>query len=293
VALNPDYVAADFVASYDCAEEWELVDEDKDCSLGKLFADSGARLLIKAFGKAFDVTNRDSSCGFESMTALIPADLDGSIFDDTMEARWDVEGCTIAHTQKTLVDTDCVGTDTYMEGSSTISASRYVAGAPALGMPPVEPQDRESVNMVIHSMQLENYSIYEVTEGADEPEAYLEIHQATLSGRLNPITGEAADNSGVYYIKSDVIGFESITFESVDATLHAGDKSFNFELSDGVLNAFNGHYNNQQNFLHGQIKVDGELYSMNMLLNPEYDQEAFDVAYVCRENLKETVPVSE
>ncbi|MDP7038111.1 MAG: hypothetical protein QGI45_03060 [Myxococcota bacterium] len=291
--LNPDYVAADFVSSYDCSEEWELVGGDEDCSLGKLFADSGARLLVKAFGKAFDVTNRDSECGFESVTGLIPADLDGSIFDDAMEARWDIDGCTISHGAKTLVDTDCLGTDTYMEGSSSISASRYVAGAPALGMPPVEPQDRESVNMVIHSMHLQNYSIYEVLEGADEPEAYLQIHEATLSGRLNPITGEAADKPGVYYIKSDAIGFEDIGFDYVDATLVAAGKRFNFELRDGQLNAFNGHYNENYNSLHGQLKVDGKLYSLSMELNPEYDQEKFDAAYVCRENLKETVPTSE
>ena len=54
-----------------------------------------------------------------------------------------------------------------------------------------------------------------------------------------------------------------------------------FTLKNGLLNAFNGSYLNAQNSLQGQVEVDGQVYTFDMDLNPDFDQVAFDAAYVC------------
>ena len=289
VELQPDYNATEFEAGFDCADEWEVVVNEADCSLGKLFAENGARLMIKAFGKGFDAVNRNDDCGFESFGSLLPSDISGNYFD-IVQARWNVEQCEVSHAQSSLISEDCLGAQTLMSGSVSVTATRQVEGKIAFGMPPIEPQDRQSVDITVHEMILDNFISTEIAAGSSEPGPYLQVHDAVLSGEIHPVTGEAADNPGVYHIKTDVVGMENVRFAKADVSMFAEGKHFNFTLKNGVLNAFNGSYLNAENSLQGQVEVDGQVYSFNMELNPDYDQVSFDAAYVCEENLKEVVP---
>jgi hypothetical protein len=63
------------------------------------------------------------------------------------------------------------------------------------------------------------------------------------------------------------------------------------------ITAFNGSYNGDRNWIAGQIWVNGNRYvlgadegEVSLPLDPDFNQEAFDSRYECRQNLLEPVP---
>ena len=117
-----------------------------------------------------------------------------------------------------------------------------------------------------------------------------------MSGRYLPVTGEADDTHGAYFIKLPIGEFQDIRLRQSPVTLYSGDMMFHLMVNDSSLQAFNGAYRDQANSLHGQITVNGRTWMLGssdvpLSLDPDYDQSVFDAAYVCLDNLRDLVEV--
>ena len=139
--------------------------------------------------------------------------------------------------------------------------------------------------------------IYDIEPGATDPVASITL-TGNLIGTAHPIAGELAGtltpgNDPVYAISTPVGGLENFTMASGTATLFSEGKTFNFALTQLVLDAFNGTYLTDSNSIAGSVRVDNEAITLpDPRLDPDFDQASFDASYVCEPGLVEPVPSS-
>jgi hypothetical protein len=207
---------------------------------------------------------------------------------------WAVDQCIIGGNQREVVAEDCAGNVISVDGTASITGTKSVTGQLNLSGTPLHPLNRQSAEFEFTRIDLHNFAAVEKKSGAAEVGPHLVFHSGTLTGLSHPVTGEAADSPGAYFIKTPVAGFESV---SVDAhvTLHNDGKIFHLILDGSDLDAFNGSYGFQTNSLKGDLWVNGTRYRMDedgelLELNPDYNQDEFNATYVCKENLLEVVP---
>ena len=148
-------------------------------------------------------------------------------------------------------------------------------------------------------IDVEDFAAMEYNEGTTEANPHLILHEGTFTGYSHPVTGEAADNEGRFYIKTPVSQFRDVAIGNTEATLVVGKKQFKVTIDRAKLTAFNGTYHDgttlHHNSIDGEISIDGRVFSVPVnlddpTLNPNFDQETFDASYVCKENLLEPVP---
>jgi hypothetical protein len=290
-ALDPDYDAETYRDSYTCMESYVLP-ISRDCALDAKLANGTARLILRHFGVLGTLLDEDDDCGFGSLSGLMPDDIDGiPVLDDKVTATWRVSDCTLGGVESAIVETDCNGKETVMSGAATATAKKIVVGELAAGNPPIVPKGRREATVEVQSLILANLEIRE--QGAGASDAYLVVEQGTLRGVALPVTGEAANDHGSYYIKTPVAEFSEIALDDATVVLHSGAKSFRLHIEDAVLNGFNGSYLSDTNWIEGSLKVDGLEVTVAGELDEEYEQERFDASYVCIDNLREVVPAGD
>jgi hypothetical protein len=148
----------------------------------------------------------------------------------------------------------------------------------------------------MHEIVLDEFVTVDYPLGSTDPKPHLVVHSARATGISRPITGEAADTPGAYFIAIPVTRFDNIRYSDADVTLRVGGKSFRLHIAGTDLDAFNGAFDGRVNELVGQMSVNGTPYSLPVSpddteLDPEYEQAHFDSMYVCYDNLAEPVPV--
>lgn len=292
--LDPAYSLATFDAAFLCEENMQWPVLPTECSFRSVLAQGAARLLVKSFGTVSKVGDSDTSCGFKSATGLLPQEVTGEPYT-VGSMRWGVDDCVLGGTSPKKVDTDCVGKDLYINGYATYSATKTVDGELVLASPPIHPMDRQSVSVQLHTVNFNNFEVFELTPPENNPDKYMTIHAGSMFGTMYPVTGESLASPGAYFIATPVARFDGLVATNVTATLHSGAKRFNFVIKKATLFAFNGSYGNSANTLVGSITIDGETFSLPVeadetALNPDFEQASFDAAYACTEDLKETVP---
>ena len=295
-ALDPDYDPVDFMnAIFSCEPDIIRPRTEADCNFDDTLAQGGARLLIRAIAFAVAAVESDESCGFSDPEALLPDNLTGEP-GGLLTWSWDVDGCTIDASRAPLLALHtCDDDDVYVNGLATITATKSATGLLAASNPPVHPIDRNSVNIVVDQLHMRDYAVQEYLAGDNEPQSYMTVHSGFMSGISEPVTGEAADTPGAFFIKSRVVGFRNVRAFDAKVTLFSEAKRFNFTIDEAYLDAFAGAYDGQRNELTGSIMVNGRRYNIpidedEVGLDPDYDQAEFDENYACEENLLELVP---
>lgn len=299
--LDPDYDAADFVDSYACTDNAVVPTFEGDCDLTPSLAEGAARLIIKNYGLIAKTIDLDDDCGFENLMGqigeLVSFDVLGGLFTgDLQTLSFDAEGCTVGGTPHFVVE-DCVGADYYLDGYATGTGTKTVTGRVVLDDDPLQPRDRRSAEVNFSHIALEDVTALELAPFAGEWEPFLTLHNGTLSGTSLPVTGEAEDDHGAFFIKIPVSEFRDIRLRGSDVTLQNGDMTFKLSVDNSSLYAFNGSYLHDSNWLHGQITVNGTSYDIGsaalpIALDPDFAQSAFDASYECIDNLRGLVPVS-
>lgn len=298
--LDPDYDRQAMEDSFACREELALP-VSYECPLEPSLAEGAARLIVKNFALITKTTDLDTRCGFgnfgEQASELIDwGALGGLLFGTPQTIELNADQCTMGGDPH-LIFEDCVGTGYFLDGQVTVTGSKTVTGKIVLDDDPVQPQDRHSAVVVIDEAIVDVPTTpLQIDLQTNEVEPHLTLHTGTLHGTYLPVTGEAADDPGAYFIVIPVGEFEGIRLVDADVTLHKGAMQFPMHVDDSELYAFTGGYLADQNWLYGTVTLDGTTWEIGgaaepIALDPEYDQAAFDLAYECIENLLEVVPV--
>jgi hypothetical protein len=298
-ALDPEYDPWRFDQGYACIENMRVPASESECTFTAALAQNMARLVIKNFGMVVKGVDLDTQCGFASLTGLIPSSIGPAERDsDLVTATWDLAKCGMGSLDAAgaFLAKDCLGDTVTLLGKSEVTATKTATGALALGNPPIQPQDRRSARFDMENIRLTEFAAVQTTAAAPATRApYLLIHSGTLSGVGLPVTGEAADTPGAFFIKTPVMGMEAVRLRDAQVTLVAGAKRFHGVINDSLLNAFSGSFGVQENSLEGTLTLNGTRVTLPLsdaqrALDPAYDQDDFDSRYVCKENLLETVP---
>lgn len=297
--LDPDYDPAVFESSYTCDEA--LAQPVRfTCPLDPILAEGAARLIAKNFALVTMKTDADTRCGFgnmmEQITALIDLGAISSLFtgsETTLD--FNADHCDLGGDLDPII-TDCLGTQYFLDGTATVTGTKSVTGKVVLSVNPLQPQDPTSAVLDLPEMTLDEARTLELRPDATDYQPYLTMHDGALSGTFHPITGEAADTPGAYFIVVPVGGLADVSLHNSDVTLHEGAMQFPMHVDDSSLYAFTGGYLDDQNWLYGTVTIDGTTWPIGSAdapipLDPEYDQATFDATYECTDNLKEVVPV--
>ncbi|MEW5854775.1 MAG: hypothetical protein AB2A00_38720 [Myxococcota bacterium] len=298
--LNPDYHAETFDASYACTPNLLIPADDVACSFNRVLAENSARLTIRSIGAITTLINTDSDCGFENTwTKLNPDDVQGEDGEQG-SMSWSVEGCEFAFSPAELFQTDCSGGELWTDGYVNVDAERTVQGLREkllLVVNSIKPNRRDSVQVRLTNVELDNFSTFYKEPGTGEVKGQLIFHSGTLSAVVQPYLGERADEPGVYDISLPVSASTShvqATLTNVDATLLTQGKTFHLQIAEAQLDSHSGNYNGYRNVISGTVRVNGELVTFEQIpLDPTFDEAAFIARYACVENLKEPIPPQE
>jgi hypothetical protein len=295
--LDPDYDPAVLTESFTCKEELVLP-VTQACPIEPILAENAARLVIKNFGLISKTIDLDTDCGFGSLTEqvleLITSGALAGLFTGELETlQFEADQCRVGGDPH-LIYTDCVGSEYFLDGYATVTGTKTVTGKVVLSADPLQPVDRDSALVELTEVLIEELTPLE-RPAASDYEPHLTLHTGTYSGTYHPVTGEAADTPGAFFIVIPVGEFERIRLRDSDVTLRSGAKTFPMHIDDTDLYAFTGGYQDQANWLYGTITLAGSTYEVGasdspVLLDPDFDQAAFDLSYECIDNLLEVVP---
>ena len=305
--LNPDYDRSDFLATFACKENMELPFSNEDCSFNKVLGEGAARLLIQAMGEAASMINEDSGCGFSKLSVMMDSTKSPSNAEagDMGSLTFSVDDCEMAvdpEEEEEAVAEDCLGKEKFREGSVTVSSTRVVEGEleditiPLLGIKIADsiiPTTSESVSVDLESVTFNEFLMYGRGPNGEEDMGELKIHSGTGNGLVEPILGEQEDTPGSYMVPTPIARLSDIQVANIEATLYSDGKTFRLQISEALLDAFNGSYGGSENEISGHIIVNGEYVLIeDPVLNPDFDQSQFDASYECTDNLMELISSS-
>jgi hypothetical protein len=299
-ALDPDYEPAYFRSTFDCNDGADYVTTDDECRFEKVLATNVSRLLVKTYGVVTKTIDLDSDCGFDNKLDQIWEFVDTSLLGPAFSGEqvtvdWAVDQCVIGGLQPKFIFEDCAGSQLFVNGTASVTGTKAVTGEIVMSSTPLHPRSRTGAHFEFTEISLNGFSALEQKADGDGYEPHIVFHNGSLTGMSHPVTGEAADNEGAYFVKTPVSGFEAVSISDAQITLRSGAKTFHLALEASNLNAFNGTYGSQSNSLMGDIWLNGNHYVIGdngdaVELNPAFEQSEFDASYACKENLLEPVP---
>lgn len=296
--LDPSYDALTFEQSFTCDPRLALAQNDQACAdaLSKTLAQGAARLLIRSAGLVVFASDIDTQCGFASPSGMVPAEMTERA-DGQVTMRWSLDACRVGTGAPLRLSRDCIGSEKYIDGYATLNAVKNVTGMLTVGDPPVAPKTRDAVSYELAAVSFSDFAAYELLDGETAPAAELRIRSGTLSGTVIPITGEARENPGAFYIVTPLADFEGIRASNIDAMLTAFGMTFHVRIDAADLDAFNGSYAGVSNAIAGDLVLSGKRLTVPVdpndpVLDPAFDQAQFDRSYACDPLLLATVPAS-
>ncbi len=294
--LNPAYDATSFDAAYACTPHMVPVTSDDECRFTDVLGGGAARLIIQTAGTLTSLINSNDSCGYADMLGVLvsPSVVVGDV-GESGSMSWEIEGCEVGTTSLAVASESCIGDITYFRGGAVVDSSRTVTGEREKKFFLVDsiiPRSRDAVTVWLDAVQLTDFVVYMDPAGPDEPIGKLTIHTGTLSGVVQPATGERADDPGIFDVPTPVAKLTDVKLVNATATLETQGKVFHLTIASADLAAVNGPYQGQTNMIGGSITVNDDVIQLAPApLNPTYAQAGFDAAYACTENLAGPVPV--
>ncbi len=291
--LDPEYNQTSFDASYACLPHMVVPASEADCSLYPELAKNAARLMVQTAGAAASRVNADKKCGFETLLVKVaPTSVQGG--DGEMGSmKWHVNTCNVGHEGATDYATNCSGAKDFVEGTLGVSATRTVTGMRKvlLGViNSITPASSDAVTIALDKVDLVEVAAWRLDPGATAPRGKLVFHTGELSGTVLPITAQRRSAPGTYDISTPIARFSELSLGEAHATLFAGPKRFNLNLTSAKLSAMNGRWMGQGNTMTGTVVIDGQTVTIaGEPLDPLYDQPAFDASYACTSDMQATI----
>lgn len=291
-ALDPDYEAATFAASYACIENLRVPAAEAECNMKQTLGEGAARLLVLTLGNLTSMANNDTDCGFDARRVLTnPSQVVGDVGDQGM-MRWDISDCTMAPNANEPIKTDCNGRETIASGEVTFTGSRTVTGLRnevviliIIRFDSIIPNTRNSVTVDFGSVAFNDFNIIDGDRG-------LRLRNGTASAQVHPILGERASEPGNFDVPTPIVHLSTLRVQNADARILFGGKRFDVHIDSADLEAFNGSWIGSplENYIAGTIVIDGQTVNVApSLLDEEFDQAAFDQTYACTADLRALV----
>jgi hypothetical protein len=292
--LDPEYEAADFVASFTCDPDLEVPATVEACDMSKPLGEGAARLVIAALGAVTGVVNEDTHCGYSKLGVLTdPSRVVGEPGQAGL-MEWQIEDCAPDYDDP--YQEDCLGRETFVNGTARVTGHRTVTGIREeitilfISIDSIKPNAHDSVTVVHDQVTFEEFETYDLDPGAQVALRGIRFHDGTLRGTVEPMTGRNR-RSGAYDIPTKVARMRDVHLEDADATILYLGKTFNVHIDRADLSAFNGAYLGEQNTISGELVLNGKTIPMPAQgLDPEYTQDDFDARYACTRHLEGTLP---
>ena len=308
--FNPDYDRDTHYSAFDCKANFKKVASSEDCDFSQGLGENSARLLVQTLGHIASLVNDSDDGGFEDYSLLlIPEAAEGDAGEmGSLTHATDL--CVVGGTPDARVfGTDCEGTDSIVEGNAHVKASRHVTGLrddivdlSFLGglldifgaqdaLKSITPASHESVTIDVSSAFLTDFGSYTVARGDSEPTGSEVLHTGEIMGTVRPVMQERAGSQGTYDIPTPVAFIEELEVFNATGTLFGDGKTFNVAIEYAYLDAQNGVFRGEGNTVSGRVKVNGKMVTIEAgtVLNPDFEQEAFDLSYACEEGLSAPV----
>lgn len=283
--LDPDYSAEEFLTAYTCNDDLTLPVTFECLPLTPKLAEGAAKLTVNNVGNLVSVLVSDTTCGFASPGVVDNVQLTGQVGKDGGEALYRIdEPCTLSFPVKTAVKRDCLGKTVFVEGTAHITGTMRQRGRLS-GDPlqPLIPTSRDPAEITF-SVTFDKWKVSD-----DKSDQSLEILQASLTGRMKPRM--AIDTiTGACSIATPVVGFEDLIYApGGEAIVRADGNALRVAIDGSLLDAQNGEKDGRENFLEGNIVVDGTSYPIPLtgepVLDPGYDPSSFAAAFACTPNM--------
>jgi hypothetical protein len=285
--LDPDYARDAFIQSFAC-------DANLQQPLGGACppprekpAQGAAALSVQLFGTVAKLIENDTHCGF-GMSGLSGVPM-GSVGSKGSMVFTLPAPCTLTFAPGTVVDTDCSGKQTVLEGAVTVTGTKTVSGY--LVGDPAEPVVPASSSPVEFRLTLTANELKLSQPGSPNS---LQAHSGNLAGSLTPKTG-LDTSKGVCSIGTP-IAHVTLAHDSFAVEVNNGSISVPITLSTSSLEAQIGSNGGQTNLLKGQVVASGQMLDVPSdgaapVLDPSYDPATFAASFMCTTNLQ--MPTSE
>jgi hypothetical protein len=283
--LDPEYDAETFQGGYACKEDLATpISYTCDTFPSAPVAQGTAQLTTSLFGNLTTIIDLDESCGFSSPGVLSQPQLAGEIGHRGGSLTFNVNNCTIDFPPGTVAGENCQGKKTFIEGRVTFSGTKILTGILTGDLTtPIVP-DSDHPAAVSYTADLSNLKISD-TDGVNA----LTVVSGQMGGLIAPKTG-IDTTLGACSIKLPIVRIENLTLDQAQLKLEAGPKTFVYEVAHAQLNAQSGNDNGRENYLAGNVMVNGEELPIPVdggepILDPTYNPDTFDSSYSCKENL--------
>ncbi|MEQ8273184.1 MAG: hypothetical protein RMA76_11375 [Deltaproteobacteria bacterium] len=284
-ALNPDYDRAKQIEAYACKPELAVpVRYDCQTDIRPIVAQGASQLTIQTLGMLAKLAEADESCGFSSADVKYNPIVQGNVGEPGGAATYTMPSCTMRFDAGTVIDTDCNGKNTYATGTIHVRGTKtvrgYVSGDPEDAIVPTT-RDPAAVEI---TAAFEGFSVW-----TDPGENVLSVESGELSGRVLPrvaidvVTGACSK-------QTPVTSFEEVRWSNAVVEVASGGLTFGVGLDTSNLEAQNGRKGDRENYLAGQMVVDGDVFDIPIsdapILDPGFDAAAFDSSYTCDADLR-------
>ncbi|MBL8956778.1 MAG: hypothetical protein JNK82_38750, partial [Myxococcaceae bacterium] len=249
-----------------------------------------ARLLVKSFATATSAANGNAMCGFAAPAVLGAGMVAGAPGGPGTLTFTVNPPCAIGPLPAgfTLAQ-NCLGTQTKASGTVTVGGTKVVRGiVTGMANPPILPVSPDAGTFNLTTMNFNTFELYDQLLDGGTPS------RSTITGNgsvvVQPVAGQSDAGAGapiVYTITTPVAGIEGLTMATGNITLVSDGNTFNVDLTNVSLNAFNGSHGGRTNSLSGSLTVDGQpvMIAPNTPLDPAFNQATFNASYVCAPGL--------
>jgi hypothetical protein len=294
--LDPNYDSARFLSDDACLPNFQATTSDADCELYPLLGGIAARLMVQTAGAIASMVNSNTDCGFANTLDVLlwPTNVIGNPGEmGTM--TWEVSGCSVGTSPPSVFKTDCLKTASVAGGRSITHVTRTVAGEREVMyalVDSIKPRDPKSVIISLDA-KLREFSSYDLPWGESQPPKAVTWHTGTLTGVVEPYTGDDSADPGRFDIPTPLARFRNLGVKNGDVTINALGMTFRMRVDQANVTAQNGVYLGKGNFVQGDITIDGHALHIDpSALDPDYDQASFDDSYRCTTNLVSVLPSS-
>ncbi len=280
--LEPEFDLAKYEASWQCGDLVKPV--SRQCVFVAPIVQGAAQLTANTFGAALKLAEADPRCGFNSPAAAMTAQAAGNLGEDGSSVTVTIgTPCTMSFPEPTEIAKDCNGVSTMVQGTVAIVGTKklkgFLSGDPAQ---PIVPTSRDPAELDI--MVIMNHFAVWTTPLTSK----LTVLNGQLSGKAVPRT--ALDRTtGACSIPTPIAAFSGLRWSNSSVEVFSQNKTFRAQLATSALEAVNGSRDGVTNRLSGKITVDGAEFPIPLygpaVLNPAYDQAAFDASWACIPNM--------
>jgi len=256
------------------------------CFPGKV-GPGAARLTIRNVGAMATMLNADTTCGFGSMAVLTSPAISGNV-GGMGTVTYTVTDCTIDSGEGKEVSKGCTDIVTTASGKVTLSATRVIQGQ-ITGNPmnPVIPAGPDAVTITLTKATFDNFKV--VSSASDSK---LTMIKGNLTAVVKPRLAVNKTN-GACSVATPNTSFSDVKYDPAsEVFIDSPGNAFGAPVDGSNLTAQNGVNGDKTNTLSGVITVFGSEVDATVTdgLDPEYNQEAFDMGWQCHPDL--AMPVS-